>query len=68
MAIEALEEERRRINKRQEEINRDGGEREKVSKARKAAEDTFQGACLRSTKVMRDKYKPAFNKASVCSP
>lgn len=62
--IETLEEERKRINKRQEEINRDGGEREKVSKARKAAEDIFQGACLRSTKMMREKYKPAFNKAS----
>lgn len=62
--IEALEDERRKINKRQEEINRDGGERDKVSKARKVAEDNFQGACLRSTKVMRDKYKAAFNKAS----
>lgn len=62
--IEALEEERKTINKRQEEINKDGGEREKVSKMRQAAESTFQGACLRNTKVMRDKYKPAFNKAS----
>ena len=62
--IKALEDERKKINRRQEEINGNGGEREKVSQARQAAESAFQGACLRSTKLMRDKYKQAFNRAS----
>ena len=62
--IKALEDERKKINRRQEEINGNGGEREKATQARQAAESAFQGACLRSTKLMRDKYKQAFNRAS----
>ena len=59
--IEKLEDERKQITKRQSEIL---AELEKVSKARQAVESTFQGACLRNTKGMREKYKQAFNKAS----
>ena len=59
--IEKLEDERKKITKRQNEIL---GERDKISKTRQAAETTFQGACLRNTKEMREKYKQAFNKAS----
>lgn len=62
--LAALEEKRKGLVKRQSEINGENGERDKIAKARQAAESNFQGACLRNTKTMRDKYKPAFNKFS----
>ena len=62
--IAKLEEKRKEIVRRQTEISGENGERDKIAKARQTAESTFQGACLRNTRLMREKYKPAFNKFS----
>ncbi|HQO78997.1 MAG TPA: AAA family ATPase, partial [Thermodesulfobacteriota bacterium] len=62
--IKELEDRRKVLQKRQTEIDGEGGEREKAAKALQTAEGNFQKACLNSTRVLRDKFKQAFKGAT----
>lgn len=62
--IKKLEGDRKALERRNIEISGENGERDKISKDRSTAEKNFQEACLRSTKLMREKYKQAFKNAS----
>lgn len=62
--IKELEDRRKVLQRRQTEIDGDGGEREKAAKALQTAEGNFQKACLNNTKVLRDKFKQAFKGAT----
>lgn len=62
--IKELEGRRKKLEKRKNEIVYEGGEREKVTKALQTAENNFQSACLRNTKLLRDRFKQAFKGAS----
>lgn len=62
--IKALEERRKELQKRQSAITGDNGERQTVASRLREADTTFQSACLRNTKVLRDKFKLAFKGSS----
>jgi wobble nucleotide-excising tRNase len=62
--IKELEGRRKELEKRKIEIEGEGGEREKAAKALQTAESNFQAACLRSTKLFRDKFRQAFKGAT----
>ena len=62
--IRELETRRKDLLKREHEIEGEDGELAKAAKTLETAEGNFQGACLRSSKTMRDKYKHAFRGSS----
>lgn len=62
--IKDLTDESKRLEKRLREITDKGGEREKITTGLQTAESNFQGACLRNTKEIREKYKQAFKGAT----
>ncbi len=62
--IKHLEDQRKVLDRRITAIEGENGERDKNSKGLKKAEETFQAACLRNTKNLREKFKPAFKGAT----
>ena len=58
--IKAYSEQRKALEKRLHDISGDGGEKEKISHALQTIEANYQGACLRNTRELREKYKLAF--------
>lgn len=63
--IKALEERARELEKRKAEIEReDDGELAKNAKCLQNAQSRFQETCLRNTRTLYEKFKPAFKGAS----
>ncbi len=62
--IKAYGEQKRALEKRLYEISGDSGEKAKISQTLQTIETNYQGACLRNTKELREKYKLAFKGAT----
>lgn len=62
--IENLEKERKELTTRQNEIEGEKGEKQRISSALITAENNFQKACLNNTRELRDRYALAVKGAS----